>query len=297
MSKVNSTIAGKINKVRSTVLLVIGLIIGLQNISAQSVKESVHDPVIARLQTLSIHVRDTITHDSVFHFLAEKLELPVYFYPTRGQRKWAGVYAGNLVLEPCGPYSNISYASNDFRAIFFGLTFETFKSTDLASVDLTGRKIEHKITGEKSISLAENIICGENITVNLMDKSDTYIDRVKMDSLRNYMVKNNGNELGIENVKEIQIGYKDSDILQKWKDFIFPSLLMNNEIWRGSENLEYHFIKDNIREVKGITFKVRSLENAKRYLMRNNLIGPVSNSKIELDKSKTFGLSIFLSEK
>jgi hypothetical protein len=295
----NPEIDGRMNKVKFTVLLVIGLAFGLQNLSAQIEKESVQaddslkmSPVISRLQTLSIHVRDTITHDSVFHFLADKLQLPVYFYPTRGKRKWAGVYAGNLVLEPCGPYSNIAYASNDFRAIFFGLTFEIYKSAKRASMVMSGRKIEHKITGEKSISLAENIMCGENITVNLMDASDKYIDRPKMDSLRNLMKKDGANDLGIEYVKFIQIGYRDIESLERWKDFICPSVLVNNKTWNGSDNLNYQFIKDSIREVKGITFKVRSLEKAKRCLTKNNLIGPVSDGKIELDKSKAFGLNI-----
>lgn len=34
-------------------------------------------PLFSGLHTLSIHVRDTITHDSVFHFLVDKLKLPV----------------------------------------------------------------------------------------------------------------------------------------------------------------------------------------------------------------------------
>lgn len=306
----NSTIAGKINKVIFIVLFTMGLITGWQDINAQTVKESVHyqdtpnaSPVISKLMTLSIHVRDSITHDSVFHFLVDKLKLPVYYYPVGfGKRKYAGAYAGNLILEPCGPYSNFAYASNDFRAIFFGLTFESNKSMTSAALDLTGRKIQHKVTGDLSISFdgnmlsGKNILCGENITINLMDKSDKYIDRMKMDSLRNSMNNYSGNELGIEYVKGIQIGYKDKENLEKWKDLIYPSVLMNNGVWSGNDNLEFHFVKDNIREVASITFKVKSLGKARRYLTKNNLIGSVSDGKIEINKSKSFGLAIYLME-
>jgi hypothetical protein len=46
--------------------------------------------------------------------------------------------------------------------------------------------------------------------------------------------------------------------------------------------------------VQSITFKVKSLEKAKRYLLKNNLAGSFIDNKIQLNKSKTFGLSINL---
>ena len=117
---------------KSSFVIFTGLFMLLQTNIAQtksSLPPVVHktNPIFSGIHTLSIHVRDTITHDSVFHFLVDKLKLPVYYNPVRyGKRKYVGLYAGNLVLEPCGPYSNFSYASDVFRAIFFGLTFEPF---------------------------------------------------------------------------------------------------------------------------------------------------------------------------
>jgi hypothetical protein len=285
-------------------LILLGMMMLFQTNFAQI--ESTHDsivpktnPLFSGLHTLSIHVRDTITHDSVFHFLVDKLKLPVYYYPvTFSKRKYVGVYAGNLVLEPCGPYSDYSYAANDFRAIFFGLTFESLESMALAAMDLADRKIHHQVPGDEAIYLQEDsALCGDNITISFMDKKGAKInDKRKMDSLRYAMNLDTENELGIEYVKEIWIGYKDSPNLQKWKELISPLELIDNEIWKESNILEFHFIKSNIKEVQSITFKVKSLEKAKRCLLKNNLIGSFIDNKIQLNKAQTFGLSIYLTE-
>lgn len=254
-------------------------------------------PLVSKLHTLSIHVRDTITQDSVFHFLTDKLKLPVYYFPVKyGSRKYAGVYAGNLVLEPCGPYSNFSYASDDFRAIFFGLTFEPFKSISLSSNGLTDRKIAHE-AGDTYIYLKDSGLCGDNITISFMDKGQGKLeDKRIMDSLSLATIKNTGNELEIEYVKEIWIGVKDNANLQKWKALIRPDKLIDNKIWAESNSTGFHFIETGIREVHGITFKVKSLEKAKQYLIKNNLFGDYIDNNIILNKKQTFGLQIFFTE-
>jgi hypothetical protein len=307
-------------------LILFGLMLSFQTNLAQ--KESVHDsivhktiPLFSGLHTLSIHVRDTITHDSVFHFLIDKLKLPVYYYPvTFGKRKYGGVYAGNLVLEPCGPYSNYLYGSNNFRAIFFGLTFEPFESISLSATGLTNRKINHQ-SGDTYIYLQkDSALCGDNITISFMDRGlIKALDKKIMDSLRyamnagtekiykvfgridgeiptNYTTVNYYNELGIEYVNEICIGYKDTSSLHKWKELISPFELIDEVIWKESNLLNFHIIKSNIREVQSITFKVKSLEKAKQYLVKNNLFGSFVENKIQLDKAQAFGLSIYLTE-
>ena len=308
-------------------LFFLGLMVSFQTILAQN--DSDQDttvpktvPLFSGLHTLSIHVRDTITHDSVFHFLVDKLKLPVYYYPvTYGNRKWVGVYAGNLVLEPCGPYTNYLYGSDNFRAVFFGLTFEPFKSISQSAMGLTNRKINHQ-SGENDIYLQkDSALCGDNITISFLDRGLMgALDKKIMDSLRyaintdtetkykvfertddeiptNYTNVSYYNEMGIEYVKEIFIGYKDISNLQKWKELISPFELIDNEIWKESDLLEFHIIKSNIKEVQSITFKVKSLEKAKQYLEKNNLFGSFVDNKIQLDKAQAFGLSIYLTEK
>ena len=306
-------------------LALFGLMMLCQNNVAQT--EAVSESFISHtnplfstgLHTLSIHVQDSITHDSVFHFLVEKLKLPIYYYPVGRNTKYAGVYAGNLVLEPCGPYvKRFAYASNDFRAIFFGLTFEPFESIPQSEIGLTQRKINHESGGSFIYIQKDSALCGDNMTISLMDRGTEKISDIKIkDSLRcamnadaktTYKVfhvyekmrasstnVNYYNELGIEYVQEICIGYNNSVNLQKWKQLISPDELRDNK-WKESELIEFQFVKSDIKEVQSITFKVKSLEKAKQYLLKNNLIGRYSGNKIEIDKKQAFGLSLYLTE-
>jgi hypothetical protein len=307
-------------------LILPGLMMAQTNFAGEkSVQDSINSktiPLFSGLHTLSIHVRDTVTHDSVFHFLTDKLKLPVYYLPlTYGKRKYAGVYAGNLVLEPCGPYTDYLYGSDNFRAIFFGLTFEPFKSLSLSSTGLTCRKINHQ-AGDTYIYLQkDSVLCGGNLTISLMDRGIfKKIDERIMDSLRyvmksdtekeykvfsdrfdgeiptRYTTVNYYNELGIQYVKEICIGYNDTSNLQKWKELVSPSELIDNRIREENNKIEIHITKSNIKEVQSITFKVKSLEKAQQYLIKNNLFGSFVEDKIQLDKSQAFGLSIYLTE-
>ena len=190
---------------------------------------------------------------------------------------------------------NFSYSSDNFRAIFFGLTFEPFKSIPLSAKGLVDRKIPHE-EGDTYIYIKDPKLCGENITISFIGQGKIEYNRI-FDSSSLAMTKDSGNELGIEYIKEIRIGYKDNTNLKKWKELISPDKLVNNKKWAESNILEFHFIKDRIKEVQSITFKVKSLEKAKQYLLKNNLLGDYIDSKIIINKTQAFGLQIFITEK
>ena len=156
-------------------------------------------PIVSGVHTLSVHVRDTISHDSVYQFLVHKLMLPVYYTPEKyGQRKYAGIYAGNMVLEPCGPFPNIDYATDNFRSIFFGMNFEVYKSLASSEQALNNRGIKHQIN-KNSIYVRDSILCNENVFTALYEVRD----KKKRDSLRNTLITNVKNKPGIEYIKEI----------------------------------------------------------------------------------------------
>lgn len=254
-------------------------------------------PIFSTLHTLSIHIKNPAVHDSVFHFLSDKLQLPVYYQPlTIGDRKYAGVYAGNLVLEPCGPYSEFKYATNDFKAIFFGLTFEPAQSIASTAKILQQKGIQHEVGGEEFIFFKDSLLCGDNIYVSIMDKHEKEKDHLKFDSLRLALNKNTMPGLGIEYVKEVQIRYTSDQFLDQWQKLNGAMKLRDSKVWKLNNELVLQFIPGKIREVKSIVFKVKSLEKAKKYLTKNNISFTQNPQNIQLDKSGTFGLTIFLDE-
>ena len=252
--------------------------------------------IFSRLHTLSIHIKDLALHDSVFHFLKDKLQLPVYYNPmVLNERKYVGMFAGNLVLEPCGPYTQFNYKT-DFRAIFFGLNFETDDSISSVAKMLENLNMKFEIHGDEYIYLTDNEVSGENSFIGISNRKEKGKDHSKLDSLRLVMNSNTETDLGIEYVKEVLIGYSNDSNLNRWKELISPSELMPGNNWELNKEMNFRFIRGSIKEVKGIIFKVKSLEKAKIYAKQNGLFGTEYNGTIAIDPKKSFGLSICFTE-
>ena len=263
------------------------------NITDMSAFSNFEDnPRISGVHTLSIHVSDTITHDSVYQFFHNKLKLPIYYSPIKvGQRKYVGLYAGNMVLEPCGPYQNIDYADDNIRSIFYGLNLEVCKSLESVERILNDRGIRQQVN-KGSIYVRDSLLSNENIFVGLYNVTD----KEKRDSLAKLLFTNAVSNPGIEYIKKIDVGYKGEINLLKWKELLDPLKISENGTCQINDSLQLHFIKGDINEVKGITFKVGSIEKSRQYLTVTDLLGSASDHKIQMDQTKSFGLNIYLTD-
>ncbi len=285
-----------INSSKSHCLTLIGIIICQYTFAQVEIyKDPIRletTPIISGVHTLSVHVRDTISQDSVYQFFVNKLILPIYYTPVMyGQKKYAGIYAGNMVLEPCGPYHNIDYATDDFRAIFYGLNFEVYKSLSSSEQALNERGIKHQVN-KGSIYVRDSILCNENVFTALYEVSD----KEERDSLQNTLITVIRNKPGIEYIKEIIIGYKEEVNFLKWKEYLYPLEFSKNDVCQINDSLQIHFTRGNINEVLGITFKVKSLVVAKQYLVKNKFLITESDEKIKLNQTQSFGLSIYFTD-
>ena len=253
---------------------------------------SQHEPLISGIHTLSIHVMDTLTHDSVYRFLKYRLSLPVYYTPERyGNRKYAGLYAGNMVLEPCGPYPEIQYSTDSFRAVFYGMNFEVKSSLQHCRRVLTGLDMPFQ-DNQSSLYLRDSMICSDNVFSALYEVGD----RNKRDSLRSILSPDRLNTPGIKYISEIQIGFREVATLQRWKELLYPRMLPGENICRVNDSLHINFIEDTIYQVKAITFRVGSLASTVNYLEEFDLPFSVLQNKIKLEPSHVFGLTVFFSE-
>ncbi len=71
---------------------------------------------------------------------------------------------------------------------------------------------------------------------------------------------------------------------------------MNNALWHLGKNQNLRLVKSEVRGVQGIVCKVRSVEKARHYLDQAQCSTRLADGRIELDKSKTLGLTICLAE-
>jgi len=283
------------NKKRSryTGLLLICFLFILPDACCQFPDANHTESPISKISVLSIHVGNAAVHDSLFHFLTEILRLPVEYYPETYAGRWyAGVYAGNMFLEPCGPFSNFKYTRKNFKAIFFGVNCETQRQIQALARDLVNRDIT--VSQKDAIQVTDTALIGHDIFLNIAPANGSGLQRE--DSLRSELLMKNEENAGIEAISEIRIGYAGGKTLKKWKTFIEPSIMSKEGIWKINKDQSIRFVKSTLSEVTGIVFKVKSLEEAKAWLIKNNLAAEIRADEIEMDKSKTFGLSISIRE-
>ena len=253
-------------------------------------------PIFTKIHTVSIHVKNHVVHDAVYRFLREDLQLPVVYTPlTLGERKYVGLWAGNLVLEPCGPYSNITYATPDFTAMFYGITFESYKSSMQSATQLDRRGIKHE-PPYAFVVISDPNLCGQNLIVSIMDNSDRRQEQAKHDTLTSQLKDNQGGPLGIQYVEEIQVGCTDEQNVDKWKTFLAPIRQLDQRRWRLGNGPSIRLVKSDLKEIKAVVFRVASLESAVRYLETKKMLGYRNQNVVKVKTPNAWDFTIVLQE-
>jgi hypothetical protein len=263
-------------------------------LAAGSINGQTNEAILSEVAVLTIHVSDTNTHETVFRFLTDVLKLPVDYEPVMlGERRYAAVYAGNMFIEPCGPYSNMRYAVKDFKALFYGLNCRSDNSPCGIAAHLDRLKIAHEKTGTnlfriQAPALADGIYFA--IDARIPDKPA----REREASLALALAANQREGPDLEYVREIRLGYTSPENLHAWQEFLGPKGRENDTLCRLNKNQTIRFVPGAVPGVRGIVFKVSSLEQAEKYLKDKKCMGRLVDGRIELDPAKTFGLLIQL---
>jgi hypothetical protein len=249
-------------------------------------------PVVSRLHTLSIHVRSPTVHDALHALLAGTLKLPRTYDPVAyGQRKYVAVWTGNIALEPCGPYPPETYLSLDFEAMFYGLTFAPWESASASAAALDARGIGHAPPTD-TVRVEDEDLSAPNVYVGI----GWGLDEDRLASARAAFESRRGGPLGVSRVQEIRVGVSDETNFQKWVAFLEPHERLGERAFRVADGPVLRFVEDDVKEVLGITLKVRSLASAVAFLEGEHLLGEVTNGTAELDRARTHGLRIVLRE-
>jgi hypothetical protein len=254
-------------------------------------------PVITKLHTVSIHVKDHQVHEGVYRFLREDLQLPqVYELVTQGGRRYVGLWAGNLVLEPCGPYANITYATPEFGAIFCGLTFEAYQSAQQSAEQLGHRQIKYKSLGTSFVIINDPNLCEGNLVASIMDNPGRVQERQKHEALTSQLKENQGGPLGLQYVSKIEVGYTHRKDIDAWETLLTPARQVDPYQWQLSDGPALRLVKSPRKEIKAVVFKVNSLEAATHYLRTNDLLGRVNEDRVQVKAPDHWEFNIVLQE-
>lgn len=258
-------------------------------------------PIFSRIHTVSIHVRDFQTFNNAFHFLSDDLKLPKkwgqeWTPAAKARQMYAGFWAGNICIEPCGPYDTDEFES-DARAMFFAITFLPLESSEASARELDRRALAHN--GQKVfLSVTNPHLSGGDRGICIMDvgPEDREKDKAREAELQSEFAAAQGGPLGLTGVEEILVRFTCDEGHRRWERLLEPVRPNAENLWRLGDSPAIRLIKDSRTGVAGVVFKVRSLATATRVLQDRGMLGKVQDRQVQIAKEKTCGLTIFLRE-
>jgi hypothetical protein len=187
-------------------------------------------PVASDLHTVSVHVDSAETFNALLRFFDKDLQWPVIYgkpwTADRGARRsYAGIWAGNVVLEICGPYDGETFTGG-VRARLHGLTFRPFHTAGESIVALDRAGILHKPQFDSAggnlrfVILDDPDLTSPTLSVSIMEVRDRNREKLEQDTARAAQVAKAGGPLGLKSVHEIHIGYHAQASLAKWRRFL-----------------------------------------------------------------------------
>lgn len=228
-------------------------------------------PVFSRIHTVSIHVRDLETFNEAFHLLSEDLKLPKKWGQKwtpqhEAERMYAGFWAGNMCIEPCGPYDTDRF-EGESKAMFFALTFLPSESSAASAKVLDMRGLAHN--GQKAfLSLVDPHLSSASCGVCIMDlgHESRLKDSEREAELHEELTVSQGGTLGLIGIDEIHVQYTCDEGLERWKRLFEPQSLSEESSVRLGKGPAIRFLKGPRVGLAGLVLKVSSLSKAKEFL-------------------------------
>jgi hypothetical protein len=285
-------------KTRTLVLLAVVLIAPVSYVQSQTELT----PIVSRVYWVTVHARSLEAFDSLFTLLSRDLQLPVFFQPeTHGARRYAAVLAGNVILEPCGPFADSPYRSASVLARWNTLIFRPHQSTADNLTQLEQLGIEHsspktEMWDGKQVNVDVTGLSTPGMPVMLsecVEGEETL--NAKLGSLRDALQAAAGGSLGIRGVDEIQIGYSNDEFASRWRQFLSP-IQPTDGVWHLSAGPSLRLLHADRDELVALVLKVESLARAVSQLTAMNMLGERQGNMVAIAAGGACGLQIYLRE-
>jgi hypothetical protein len=281
-------------KVFSPSRLPLLLLLLLQSVTA--LNSQANDGILSSVSVLTIHVSDTNTHEKVFRLLVDVLRLPIDYGPEiHGGRRYAAVYAGNLFIEPCGPFVGNRYPVKDFKAVFYGLNCVSGCRSSLmvTHLDRLGTPYERP---QPDLFRVRDPLVAEGIHLGITGQATNTPSQDREKLLSNVLAEKQPDGLGFQNVKEILVAYPEPANLEAWGKILGRSNRVNQTVWRLDKNQTLRFVQGGVPGIRGIVCQVSSLKKAQDYLNGIQCKVRSEDGRLQLDPEIAPGLAIWFAE-
>jgi catechol 2,3-dioxygenase-like lactoylglutathione lyase family enzyme len=249
----------------------------------------------------------------LYAFFVETLQLPIAWPMTspRAGVMTGGVGVGNVNVEA------IQFpAQTDERPRLLGFAFEPSVLDDsvieLKRRGLTvGERRPLTATGPdgskrtlwtnvtlQQFSDSDNQAEGA-IHIFLSEYSPTYVNvNERRARLRAQLNKNGGGPLGVVDVKEIVIGTVDLDTARPlWQKLLDPTPATTSDTWQVGDGPALRLVRADENRIEALVIRVASLERAKDFLRKSQLLGAETSGIVMIDRTKVGGLDLRVVER
>ncbi len=259
-------------------------------------------PVVRQVDHVLVECADP---EKTFSLFADTLQLPVAWPMNRNQNYiTGGIGAGSVNIE----FFAYAGAAAPKSTRYYGIAFEPYPLADalrrLQSLSIQYGKPESVVstlpngsTGVAWTTVALPSLSRPGMSIFLYEYSPSFLKvDVRRKQMGNRLTLNHGGPLGLQSVDEIIIG---STALKK--DQESWTLTVGKPTPTGGirpiNGPTLRIVQDDKDQIRELVFKVESLERAKAFLTKSQLLGSISGRRIFLAPSKVQGLRISLTDK
>jgi hypothetical protein len=134
------------------------------------------------------------------------------------------------------------------------------------------------------------------IHIFLSEYSPTYVNiDDRRERLRAQLVNSGGGPLGVVDVKEVIIGAVDLEAARPlWQKLLDPVPSATSNTWQVGGGPAIRLVRAQKNQIEALVIRVASLERAKEFLRKTQLLGAEKASQATIDPSKVGGLDLRL---
>jgi catechol 2,3-dioxygenase-like lactoylglutathione lyase family enzyme len=134
------------------------------------------------------------------------------------------------------------------------------------------------------------------IHIFLSEYSPAYVNvNDRRERLRAQLVDSGGGPLGVVDVKEVIIGAVDLEAARPlWQKLLDPAPSATLNTWQVGGGPAIRLVRTSENRVEALVIRVASLERAKEFLRKTQLLGAETASQVTIDPSKVGGLALRL---
>jgi hypothetical protein len=241
---------------------------------------------------------------SLFTFFKDTFQLPENWpFRDAGTHTSGGLWLGNVVLEFLSAHGGDKPVKTEFR----GIGFEPTRGADETAAELTKRDIAH---AEVKNRMRQGADGQTRVVWSLLHLKDFrpieaevfFVDykyrksvAARYQALDDELTARNRGPLGIVGVAEITVGVQDlGEARSKWSALLAPSPQISDDAFVFDSGPRIRLVQAESPGIQGIVLKVRSLDQAAKFLEERGLLAKDEAGHIAISPRAIEGLTIRL---